>query len=31
VIDRVFGFEEAPAAHAYMESGGHMGKLILKI
>lgn len=31
VIDRVFGFEEAPAAHAYMESGAHMGKLILKI
>jgi NADPH2:quinone reductase len=31
VVDRVFGFEEAPAAHAYMESGGHMGKLILKI
>lgn len=31
VIDRVFGFEEAPAAHAYMERGGHIGKLILKI
>ena len=31
VVDRVFGFEEAPAAHAYMESGAHMGKLILKI
>lgn len=31
VVDRVFGFEEAPAAHAYMESGGHMGKLILKV
>jgi putative PIG3 family NAD(P)H quinone oxidoreductase len=31
VVDRVFGFGEAPAAHAYMESGGHMGKLILKI
>jgi NADPH:quinone reductase len=31
VVDRVFGFEEAPAAHAYMESSAHMGKLILKI
>lgn len=31
VVDRVFGFEEAPAAHAYMESGANMGKLILRI
>lgn len=31
VVDRVFAFEEAPAAHAYMESGGNMGKLILKL
>jgi NADPH:quinone reductase len=31
VVDRVFGFEEAPAAHAYMESSAHMGKLILKV
>jgi NADPH2:quinone reductase len=31
VVDRVFGFEEAPAAHAYMESGANMGKLVLRI
>ena len=28
VIDRVFPFEEAPAAYAYMESGAHMGKIV---
>jgi NADPH2:quinone reductase len=31
VVDRVFRFDEAPAAHAYMESSAHMGKLILKV
>ncbi len=31
VVDRVFGFEEAVAAHEYMESGAHSGKLILSL
>jgi NADPH:quinone reductase len=31
VVDRVFRFDEAPAAHAYMERSAHMGKLILKV
>lgn len=29
VIDRVFSFEEAPAAHRRMEEGGHIGKILL--
>jgi len=31
IVDRVFAFEEAPAAHAYMESGGHVGKILLRV
>ena len=31
VVDRVFPFAEAAAAHAYMESSAHKGKIILKI
>lgn len=31
VIDSVFPLTEAAAAHARMESGGHVGKIILKI
>ncbi len=31
VLDRVFPFEEAAAAHAYMESGVHMGKIVLQL
>ncbi len=31
VIDRVFSFEEAPAAFAYMESGAHMGKIVITL
>ncbi|HZF17390.1 MAG TPA: NAD(P)H-quinone oxidoreductase [Steroidobacteraceae bacterium] len=30
VIDRVFAFQDAAAAHAYMESGTHTGKIILE-
>ncbi len=30
-IDRIFPLSEAAAAHAYMESGAHIGKIILKI
>lgn len=28
VVDRVFGFEEASEALAYLESGKHFGKVV---
>ena len=31
IVDRVFAFENAPAAHAYMESGAHIGKILLRV
>lgn len=31
VVDRVFPLEAAAEAHAYMESGEHMGKIILRV
>ncbi len=31
VIDRVFAFDEAPAAKAYMESDAQLGKVVLRI
>ena len=31
VIDRVFSFEEAPEAYDYMASGGHLGKIVIKL
>ena len=31
VVDRVFSFEEAPAAMHYMESGAHFGKVVIKV
>jgi NADPH:quinone reductase-like Zn-dependent oxidoreductase len=31
VIDRVFAFADIAAAHAYMESGAHKGKVVVKI
>lgn len=30
-IDKVFKFEDAAAAHAYMETGAHIGKLVLTL
>ncbi|NBX03981.1 MAG: NAD(P)H-quinone oxidoreductase, partial [Alphaproteobacteria bacterium] len=30
VVDKVFPFREAAAAHKYLESGQHVGKIILK-
>jgi NADPH:quinone reductase-like Zn-dependent oxidoreductase len=30
VIDRVFPFDEAPAALRYMETGSHFGKIVIK-
>lgn len=29
ILDRVFTFDQAAAAHAYMESGAHKGKIVL--
>jgi NADPH:quinone reductase-like Zn-dependent oxidoreductase len=31
VIDRVFPFEEAPAAYRHMESGAHFGKIVIAV
>ena len=31
VIDRVFPFDEAAAAYEYMESGAHMGKIVISL
>ncbi len=31
IVDRVFGFEELPAALSYMESGRHFGKVCLGV
>jgi NADPH:quinone reductase len=31
VVDKVFAFEEAGAAHAYMDSGVHKGKIVLQM
>jgi NADPH:quinone reductase-like Zn-dependent oxidoreductase len=31
VVDRVFPFEEAQAAYAYMESGAHFGKVVIAV
>ena len=31
VIDKVFTFEDAPAAYAYLHSGAHVGKVMIKI
>jgi NADPH:quinone reductase len=31
IVDKVFAFEEAAAAHAYMESGAHKGKILLRL
>jgi len=31
VMDSEFAFEDAAAAHARMESSGHIGKIVLKV
>jgi NADPH2:quinone reductase len=31
IIDRTFAFAEAPAAHARMEAGHHVGKIVLQL
>jgi NADPH:quinone reductase-like Zn-dependent oxidoreductase len=30
VIDRAFGFGDAPAALGYLRSGGHLGKIVIE-
>jgi alcohol dehydrogenase len=31
VVDRVFGFDDAPAAFAHLESGRHLGKIVISV
>jgi len=31
VIDRAFGFAEAPEAYAYLKSGAHFGKVLIRV
>ena len=31
IVDRVFTFDESPAAFAYLNSGSHVGKVIIKV
>ena len=31
VIDRVFDFEKAQEAYAYLESGAHFGKVVIRV
>lgn len=31
VIDRVFSFDRAPEAYAYLESGNHFGKIVIEL
>ena len=31
VIDKVFSFEDAPAAYAHLEKGAHMGKVVIRL
>ena len=31
LVDRVFSFDDAKAAFDYLESGGHVGKVVIKM
>lgn len=31
VIDRVFSFDDAPAAFKYLSSGKHVGKVVVRL
>jgi NADPH:quinone reductase-like Zn-dependent oxidoreductase len=31
LLDRVYAFDELPAAKAYMESNAHLGKIVLRV
>ena len=30
-IDKVFGFDEAPAAYQHMAAGAHFGKIVIRV
>ena len=30
VVDRIFGFEQAPAAFEFMENGSYLGKIVIE-
>jgi NADPH:quinone reductase-like Zn-dependent oxidoreductase len=31
IIDREFPFADAPAAYAYLKSGAHLGKVLIRV
>ncbi|MCO8649128.1 zinc-binding dehydrogenase, partial [Burkholderia multivorans] len=31
IVDRVFAFDEAPAAYAHLQSGQHFGKIVIRV
>jgi NADPH:quinone reductase-like Zn-dependent oxidoreductase len=31
VVDRVFDFDEAPAAYRHLEEGTHFGKIVIRL
>jgi NADPH:quinone reductase-like Zn-dependent oxidoreductase len=31
VVDRVYGFDEAPEAFAHLRTGSHFGKIVVKL
>jgi NADPH:quinone reductase-like Zn-dependent oxidoreductase len=31
VIDKVFGFDDAPAAYRHMAAGAHFGKIVIAV
>lgn len=31
LVDKVFDFEDAPAAFKHLESGAHVGKVVIKV
>jgi len=30
-VDRVYGFDDAPAAYAYLRGGSHFGKIVVAL
>ena len=31
IVDRVYGFDEAPEAYAYLRTGSHFGKVVVEL
>jgi NADPH:quinone reductase-like Zn-dependent oxidoreductase len=31
IVDRVYGFDEAPEAFAHLRTGSHFGKIVVKL